>query len=134
MSLVRTVTLLVVLITVVGSFLPGPAKERLGTQASLSHTSRVGSGHRAYHLFTFALIAGLLSLGSLRFRGELLSCVAALALGYGIEVTQWSVGLSERFEWWDVKDDLLGVAFAFVAVQLLNFFSRRVPEPPSKAD
>lgn len=111
---------LLVMATLVGSFLPGPAKIRLGTEPYEPAVHRVGMAHRVYHLASFGSIAMALLLLAAGTREETTYALAVLGLGCLIETTQHLTGMSEVFEWWDVLDDFYAVAAVFAVVQIAN--------------
>jgi len=111
--------------TVVGSFLPGSAKERLGTQPVQQTSAHADWQHRAYHFATFGTTTLTILLLMYGFRAEVKGGIAIFALGCAIEATQYALGFSKVLEWWDVRDDFYAVATAFVLVQAANAGSRR---------
>ena len=120
---------LLVVGTVVGSFLPGNAKERLGTQPTQRSSAHGDWGHRAYHFATFGSTALAILLLMYGFRAEVEGGLSVFALGCGIEVTQYALGYSKVLEWWDVRDDFYAVAVVFVLIQVANAGSRRDSAP-----
>lgn len=110
--------------TVVGSFLPGSAKERIGTQPRQQSGAHSEWGHRTYHFATFGATALAILLLMYGIRAEVKGGLAIFGLGCAIEVTQYALGLSKVLEWWDVRDDFYAVATVFVLVQMANARSR----------
>jgi hypothetical protein len=108
---------------VIGSFLPGPWKLALGTRTSMiAHP--VDLRHRIVHLVTFGVTAVLFMLLRDRVRDRARAALAALLLGCAIEVLQFVTGLASEVEWWDLRDDFLGIAAAFVVVQVVSGMRR----------
>ena len=121
------VATILVIGTVVGSFLPGSAKERLGTQPVQRTGAHADWQHRAYHFATFGTTALAVLLLMYGVRAEVKGAVAIFGLGCAIEVTQYALGFSRVLEWWDVRDDFYAVATVFVLVQVANARSREGP-------
>lgn len=113
--------------TVVGSFLPGSTKERLGTQPTQQSSAHSDWGHRAYHFATFGTTALAILLLMYGIRAEVKGGLAIFGLGCAIEVTQYALGFSKVLEWWDVRDDFYAVAAVFLLVQVANARSREGP-------
>jgi len=106
---------------VVGSFLPGTWKKTLGTQPFVLHQA-VAPQHRLAHLVTFGFTALLFLLLTDRPRDEARAAGAAFVLGCAIEILQFSFGLAPVFEWWDLRDDAVGILavwLIFVSVEAL---------------
>jgi hypothetical protein len=110
---------------IVGSLLPGSAKASL--RASEDHLNQLSSTvhmkHRLIHFFAFG--SSFLALGLLAQcrREELEAAGEVVAVGCLVELTQCVVySHGQIFEWWDVRDDAIGVAVAF----LLLLITRRV--------
>jgi hypothetical protein len=77
--------------------------------------------HRLIHFVAFGsgfLVLSLLATGR---REELEAAGEVLAIGCIIELTQYFV-YSHRhvFEWGDVRDDAIGIAAAFLLLQIAN--------------
>ena len=68
----------------------------------------------------------MLSLLATGRREELEAAGEVLAVGCIVEVIQYFV-YSHRhlFEWWDVRDDAIGIAVAFLLVQIASLVARR---------
>lgn len=105
---------------IVLSFIPGSEKLRLGTDPYVPHHA-VGWQHRWGHFFAFGITAVLLLLGSVWRGAEKRAATAAILLGVMIETIQYLTGLAATFEWWDVRDDSVGV---LVGVVLTSFLVR----------
>jgi hypothetical protein len=106
---------------VAGSLLPGTAKVSLHMSESASRQSRRSAGmtHRWIHFLAFGstfLVLSLLASG----RGETIqAAVEVIAIGCIVEVTQWAVYSHFRvFEWWDIRDDAIGIFMAFLLVPI----------------
>jgi hypothetical protein len=114
------ITAALVLSVIVGSFLPLEAKKAIGTHgtggAYSSASAPVTSGHRIYHFVSFGLVA-FCALALARNRAqEIANAMRVLGLGVAIELVQWRVSHS-YIEWWDVRDDAIGIAVAFAVMQ-----------------
>ena len=47
--------------------------------------------------------------------------VEILAVGFLVELGQYVVYFhSKVFEWWDIRDDAIGITVAFIVVQLIH--------------
>jgi hypothetical protein len=112
--------------TLIGSFLPGPAKTRLGTHPYEPKENHVQLGHRFYHLAAFGCIALVYLLRADGIREEMKVVLYVLTLGLSIESAQYFGGLSEVFEWWDVRDDLIAAAGVFAFLQIAHRMSARI--------
>ena len=110
---------------VIGSFLPGPWKLAIGTRPFMK-AHPLDPRHRVLHFVTFGVTAVLFMLLRDRVQDRARAAVAALLLGCAIEVLQFVTGLASVFEWWDLRDDLCGVAVAFVAVEVVRVWRERV--------
>jgi hypothetical protein len=121
---------------IVGSLPPGSAKERIGasTSEAESMTYRAGYRHRLIHVLTFGSARFLVSLLAWNRREESQAAGEVSAIGCLVELTQdifYSHG--NLFEWWDVRDDAIGIALAFVTIQLIHrtcqaaVFRRKAP-------
>src|SRR5947208_4755460 len=73
--------------------------------------------HRLFHFAAFSVAELLLLLLASNRRQELRAAAVVPALGTSIELTQHFVLLYPFFEWWDVRDDLIGILPALAAVQ-----------------
>lgn len=118
--------------TLIGSFLPGPTKARLGIHPYAPTDNHVQMGHRLCHFAAFGSIALVYSLLASGIRGEVKVGLSVFALGCLIESTQNLIGLSDVFEWWDVRDNLYAVAGVFVFVQIANRICSRATESENK--
>jgi hypothetical protein len=106
---------------IAGSFLPGTAKQALGTSANVSlvnghfEITAIQPSHRIVHFLSFGSTALILLLLGRKETGRLCGPLATLALGLAIEYAQhWISGAP--VEWWDVRDD----AYAACAAWLLG--------------
>jgi hypothetical protein len=108
-----------IIILIVGSFLPGPVKSRLGTASAPVgiHHSTVPVRHRIVHFLSFGSTALILILiAGNRFQ-QLLAAASVAALGLAIESGQYSLLHLPYMEWWDVKDDAIASISALVLAQ-----------------
>lgn len=76
--------------------------------------------HRAEHIVAFGIL-GLVFLPFGRRRPEKLFIAAAIfVFGFGLEVLQYFVFhysyTKQAFEWWDVRDNAVGLMLALLAV------------------
>jgi hypothetical protein len=86
-------------------------KDLFGTYYSL-HMLR----HRAFHMTAFGLTAVLFLLLSTDRRQEVKSVWGVFALGVFLEIAQKLI-YGIVFEWWDIRDDGVGIFAGFVLVQ-----------------
>jgi hypothetical protein len=86
-------------------------KDLFGTYYDL-HALR----HRAFHMAVFGLTAVLFLLLSADRRQEVKSVWSVFALGVFLEISQKLI-YGTIFEWWDIRDDAVGVFAGFVLVQ-----------------
>lgn len=95
---------------IVGSLLPDHVKDSIGTH----------SHHRPYHLIAFGATALLFLLISNTRRQEWIAVSGAFALGLSLETLQC---LSDGyFEWWDLRDDALGILLAFALFRMADWW------------
>jgi hypothetical protein len=93
---------------IVGSLAPNSLKDAIGTH----------SHHRPYHFIVFGATAVLFLLISQTRRQEWIAVGGALGIGVVMETLQC---LSDGyFEWWDLRDDALGILVAFVLFRLAD--------------
>jgi hypothetical protein len=92
-----------VLSLVIGSLLPGAAKTALGTHVPVQH--------RLYHALAFGATAYLFLLIARGARERLYALLFTIGLAVAIEYLQYRIS-GGVFEWWDVRDDSLGVLAA----------------------
>jgi hypothetical protein len=120
-----------VLCVVVGSLLPGRTKLAIGTTTldrMRTRTETSGPIHRSVHLGVFGATALLFLLVAPDRRREAVAALAALALGALIEVTQHLL-FGSVMEWWDVRDDSVGVLVAFALMHGTRFREVLVRQP-----
>lgn len=95
---------------IIGSLSPDYVKEGIGTH----------SYHRPYHFFAFGATALLYLLISNTRRQEWMAVSTALGLGLTLETLQC---LSDGyFEWWDLRDDALGILIAFALFRMAGWW------------
>ena len=95
---------------IAGSLAPAYVKESIGTH----------SHHRPYHFISFGATALLFLLISNTRRQEWTSLCGAFALGLTMETLQC---LSDGyFEWWDARDDTLGIVVAFALFRMADWW------------
>jgi len=82
--------------------------------------------HRLIHIFAFGSSFYLLSLLATRRREELEAAGEVMAIGCFVELIQYFVYSHDRgFEWWDVRDDAIGIA-AFLLIRIASRVNIRV--------
>ena len=121
--LARWIARLWIIAIVIGSLLPGPSKERLGasTHKAVQNAGYVKIKHRVIHAFAFGTSCFLVSLLARNRREEFQAAGEALALGFFVELAQDIVYAHGRvLEWWDIRDDAIGITVAFLAIQLIH--------------
>ncbi|MBV9269355.1 MAG: hypothetical protein JO061_24515 [Acidobacteriaceae bacterium] len=108
-----------ILCLILGSFLPGPTKQRLGTlnPEAHHHIIHVIWRHRIAHLVAFGSTALLLMMLADTRRGEFSAATSVFLLGLLIECVQ-PVVYGTVFEYWDLRDDFYAVSAAFAGVQI----------------
>lgn len=112
-------------VVIIGSLLPGKYKEKISpNQPGRAHAQQHGgNNHRIIHLFAFGSSFFLLSFLAADRREQLQAAAEVMALGCIIEVLQDFLYLHGKlFEWWDLRDDAIGIAIALVIVQLMHHF------------
>jgi hypothetical protein len=114
--MIKVITPLWVAGVVVGSFLPGEAKRQLGTRPYVLHHP-VAIEHRIVHILTFGVTALLFLLMADRSKDQARAAGTALLLGFGIELMQFAFRFAPVFEWWDLRDDGIGIVSAFAIFQ-----------------
>jgi hypothetical protein len=108
---------------IVGSLMPGPGKEKLGLRtAKTAHVEgHITGRHRLVHIFAFGSRWLLVSLLARNNREALEAVGEIMAVGFLVELAQCVIYSNGRvFEWWDIRDDAIGIAVAFLAVQLIR--------------
>jgi hypothetical protein len=114
---------------IVGSLMPGPGKEKFGlTARKIAHAQRhIPSRHRLVHMFAFGSSWFLVSLLARNSREALEGVGEIMAVGFLVELAQDVLYSHGRvFEWWDIRDDAIGIAVAFVLVLLASRGRRSV--------
>jgi hypothetical protein len=106
---------------IVLSFLPGRDKRWLGTDPFILHHP-VTWQHRSGHFFAFGTMAVLLLLGTTSPSAKTVAAASATFLGITIETGQYVLGLSPLLEWWDIRDDVVGILFGIALTKLLLGF------------
>jgi hypothetical protein len=103
--------------------MPGPGKEKLGlTAGKMAHAEgQITSRHRLVHMFAFGSSWFLVSLLTRNTREALEGVGEVMAVGFLVELAQYVLySHGHVFEWWDIRDDAIGIAVAFVAVSLVS--------------
>ena len=121
--LVRWFARLWISAVIVGSLLPGSAKATLHTRENTrTHFKNAGTTkHRLIRFIAFGSAFLALSLLATGKREQLKAAVEVMAIGCTVEVIQFFVSSHRQvFEWWDVRDDAIGIATALVLVQIAS--------------
>ena len=105
----RLIVLPWTLCLIAGSLSPSYVKERLGT-----HTH-----HRPYHFISFGATALLFLLISNTRRQEWVSVFAVFGLGLILETLQCLL-FDGYMEWWDIRDDALGISITFLLFRMAD--------------
>jgi hypothetical protein len=114
---------------IAGSLMPGPGKEKLGlrTVRTAHAVGHIPSRHRLVHMFAFGSSWFLVSLLTRNDREALEAVGQIMAVGFLVELAQCVLYSHGRvFEWWDIRDDAIGIAVAFLAVHLARLVRRRL--------
>lgn len=109
-------------VVVAGSLLPARAKLSFGTSSLVPAqlTAEQRYRHRILHFLTFGSICFLASLASRNRREALQTGAEVLAVACAVELAQDFFYMQGNvFEWWDVRDDALGIVVAFAVIQLI---------------
>ena len=108
---------------IVGSLMPGPGKEKLGLRTGkTAHVAgHITSKHRLVHMFAFGSSWLLVSLLACNHREALEAVGEIMAVGFLVELAQYVLYSHGRvFEWWDIRDDAIGIAVAVCFILLLR--------------
>jgi len=115
--LLRLIAVPWTLCLIAGSLSPDYVKESIGTH----------SYHRPFHFISFGATALLFLLISNNRRREWISVCGVFALGVTLEMLQCLL-FDGYFEWWDVRDDALGVLIVFALFRMADWWLRTGPE------
>lgn len=110
-------------VVIIGSLLPGSAKVKLRASETRRTQSRnaVKTTHRVVHFFAFGSSFLMLSLLATRRREELEAAAEIFTIGCIVELAQYFVYSHRRgFEWWDVRDDAIGIFMAWLVLQITS--------------
>lgn len=121
--LVRWFARLWISVVIVGSLLPGSAKVFLHASESKPTQFRGTANltHRLIHFVAFGSSFLVLSLLATGRRKQLEAAGEVMAIGCFIELTQYfAYSHRQLFEWWDVRDDAIGIIVAFLLIQIAN--------------
>ena len=94
---------------IIGSLSPDDVKDSIGTH----------SYHRLFHFVSFGATAVLFLLISRTRRQEYIAAGGVFALGLTLEALQHFIFGSD-FEWWDVRDDFIGILIALAVFRLVD--------------
>lgn len=112
-----------------GSLMPTDLKIAIGSTTSEPVRSpRAEFEHRLFHYVSFGVAALLLLLLASNHRQELIAAFAVAALGVTIELIQHFIMLYPLFEWDDVRDDMIAIVVALIAIQFKGFRARLLAE------
>ena len=106
---------------IVGSLLPASEKAKLHTNEGPpgQHDSEANTKHRFIHFLAFGSSFVVLSLLATGRREQLEAAGEVMLIGCIVEVIQYfAYSHQQLFEWWDVRDDAIGIAVAFVLVRI----------------
>jgi hypothetical protein len=107
---------------IVGSLMPGSGKEKLGLRtAKTAHVvGHLTIKHRLIHVLAFGSSCLLASLLARNNREQVEVAGEILGVGFLVELGQCVVYFHGHvFEWWDIRDDAIGITVAFLAGQLI---------------
>jgi hypothetical protein len=111
---------------IVGSLLPGSAKDFIGTTNVERYRAPYdvdGLAHRIWHFGVFGFTAVLLLVQAPNTRRHLYAVLGTFVFGVSLELLQYLV-FGGVFEWWDVRDDAIGVAGAFLLFRVYMRWTR----------
>jgi hypothetical protein len=123
LRLARWIVRFCVAAVMVGSLLPGSGKEKLGlrTGKTAHVVGHLTIKHRLIHVFAFGSSCLLVSLLARNNREELQAAGEMLAVGFLAELGQYvAYSHGKVFEWWDIRDDAIGITVAFFAAHLIH--------------
>lgn len=83
-----------------------------------------GVAHRIWHFGVFGSTALLLLVQANDLRGRMFAALGAFGLGLSLESLQCQI-FGNAFEWWDVRDDAIGVLGAILVYRLILRFSAK---------
>jgi hypothetical protein len=126
-SVVRWFAIIWIFGIIAGSLMPTSIKIAIGTTRPGPIEARPASLlHRVYHFVSFYGAAFLLLLLASDRSRELWVVGAITCLAISIEAAQHFVMGYPLFEWWDVRDDIIGIVLAFAAIQVEGLRGRLV--------
>jgi hypothetical protein len=129
-SLAQWFARLWITVVIAGSLLPGSASVHF--HASENETAQVRQranlAHRFIHFVAFGSSFLVLSLLATGRREELEAAFEVMAIGCIIELIQYLVYSHRQvFEWWDVRDDAIGIIAGFLLIQIMGQVKRPRP-------
>jgi len=107
----------------VGSLLPSSAKVTLhASEGNGTHSKNtVTMKHRFIHFIAFGSSFLVLSLLATGRREQLEAAVEIMTIGCIVEIIQFLVYSHRQvFEWWDVRDDAIGIVVGFLLLQIAS--------------
>jgi hypothetical protein len=114
---------------IVGSLLPGWAKVELHARGGdRTHSRNAANGkHRLVHFIAFGSSFLVLSILATTKREQLEAAVEVMTIGCVVEVIQYFLYSHRQvFEWWAVRDDAIGIALAFLLVQIASLVNSAI--------
>jgi hypothetical protein len=121
--LVRWFASLWISAVLVGSLLPVSAKVALHASESNGPHSKntITMKHRFIHFIAFGSSFLVLSLLATGRREQLKAAVEIMTVGCIVEIIQFFVYSHRQvFEWWDVRDDAIGIVVGFLLLQIAS--------------
>jgi hypothetical protein len=94
--------------------MPSQAKVSLG----LLGTRPPNLEHRVVHFVGFGIAELLLLFSATNRRQETYRVIGVVSLGLGLELAQHFVLGGRYFEWWDLRDDAIGIFTALLVVDI----------------
>ena len=113
-SVVRWLATIWILTLIAGSLMPGQAKVTLG----LVGTRPPNLEHRVAHFVGFGIAELLLLFLATNRRQQSHRVIGMVSLGLCLELTQHFVLSGRYFEWWDVRDDAIGIFAALLVIDI----------------
>jgi hypothetical protein len=103
---------------IVGSFLPGPSKDALGTTnpPAVVAQGRATAEHRLAHFIAFGSTALILVLIA-KTPMQIVAALSIAVLGLMVEFGQYELLNLPHMEWWDVRGDTLAALGSLLLAQ-----------------
>jgi len=113
-NVLRWLATIWIIALIAGSLMPSQTKATLG----LVGTRPPNLEHRVVHFVGFGIGELLLLFLATNRRQEASRVIGVVSLGLGLELTQYFVLSARYFEWWDVRDDVIGIVTALLLVDI----------------